>query len=65
MAAFTKKELRQFDRLTLAQSSINQMERIGARLRLRQFVEKHGQEKCDAMFAEIKRLGKLSTGLED
>jgi hypothetical protein len=52
---FTKAELRRFDTLTLATGSCSQVTRISARLKLRAFIEEHGKEKCDAMFAEIMK----------
>lgn len=54
-AEYTKEELAEFNRLTNKLSSLNQMHRIEARLDMPKFVEKHGKEKCDAMFVELQR----------
>lgn len=52
---YTKEELREFDRITNMLSSPRQMVRLDARLTLvPAFVEKHGKEKCDAMFEVLK-----------
>lgn len=50
---YTKAELREFDRLTMMTSSQDNFTRIKGRLQLRTFIEKHGQEKCDEMFAVL------------
>ena len=52
---YTKDELKEFDRLTNELSSHNQVARIGARMDIKKFIEKHGKEKCDAMFAELQK----------
>ena len=52
---FTKAELSEFDKLTMATSSRDQMERISARLKLTAFIKEHGREKCDAMFAALPK----------
>jgi hypothetical protein len=52
---YTKKELAELDRLSWLVSSQRQMERIDGRFRMRDFVAKHGKEKCDLMWDEIKR----------
>jgi len=53
---YTKEELSEFDRLTARLSSRDQMTRLNARLRdVPRFVAKHGQAKCNAMFAELQR----------
>lgn len=62
MADWTEKELREFDRITLLESSQNQMERIEGRLAVSRFVKDHGREKCEAIFAEIKRREKEKKG---
>lgn len=54
-AAWTKEELKAFEKLVDGTSSRNQVTRISARLDMRKFVEQHGKEKCDAMFAEITK----------
>lgn len=47
-------ELAEFDRLLDMTASRNQMERISGRLDMAKFVEKHGKEKCDAMFVHLE-----------
>jgi hypothetical protein len=54
-AKYSKKLLAEFDRLTSRLSSLNQLERIEARLEMPRFVEKHGKEVCDAMFAVLTK----------
>lgn len=51
---FTAAEFKQFDVLTLGCSSQNQMTRINSRLKLKAFMEKHGKEKCDAMWVKVQ-----------
>lgn len=51
---WTEEELREFDRLVDDVSSRNQLTRIDARLKMTAFVEEHGKEKCDAMFAYLE-----------
>lgn len=50
---FTEEEFKEFDRLTRNASCSDQVIRINGRLDLRQFREKHGKAKCDAMWARI------------
>lgn len=50
---WTPEELKEFDRLTWDVCSIHQMKRIEGRIAMPKFVEKHGKEKCDAMFAYL------------
>jgi len=45
----------EFERLSDMSSSQDQMDRINARLEFPKFIEKHGRELCDEMFAELKR----------
>ncbi len=52
--AWTKAEMAQFDRITWALSSRAQMQRLDGQFRIKAFIEKHGREKCDAMFAALK-----------
>jgi hypothetical protein len=52
---WTAEEFRRFDGLTNDLSSRNQLDRIAARLELREW-EKTDKPKLDAMFEEIKRL---------
>jgi hypothetical protein len=52
---YTKKELAEFRRLVRKAESQRQMDRIEARLEQPKFIEKHGREKCDAMFEELMR----------
>jgi hypothetical protein len=51
---YTAAELKAFDRLTQRLSDRDQMKRISARLYMPAFIEKHGKEKCDAMFEALK-----------
>jgi hypothetical protein len=51
---WTEEEFRRFDRLTWQLGSRDQLDRIGARLKLRKW-EQTDKPKLDAMFAEIKR----------
>lgn len=55
---YTKAELRKFDRLTLLQSSPDQLTRIQARFAVKVFLATHGKAKCDAMFAALTAKGK-------
>lgn len=55
---WTKEELKEFDRLSWESSSRDQVERISGRMELSAFVKKHGEEKCDAMFAFLMKKGK-------
>lgn len=56
---WTDAELVEFDDLVDAVSSRHQVERISGRLDMKKFIEKHGQEKCDAMWTHLqKRDGK-------
>jgi hypothetical protein len=52
---FTRKELSEFDRITLDMSSPNQLNRIAGRLAIRTFIDRHGKAKCDVMWEAIKR----------
>jgi hypothetical protein len=54
---YTKKEFDRFDYLTDKCCSRNQMQRIEGRLALTKFIDTHGLEKCNLMWAEIKRKG--------
>lgn len=47
-------EISTFDRLIDKTGSHDQVERIVGRMELRKFVEQHGKEKCDAMFAHLE-----------
>jgi hypothetical protein len=51
---WTEEEIKEFDRLLGETGSRNQLERIIGRLDMTKFVEKHGKEKCDAMFAHLE-----------
>lgn len=55
---YTESELKQFDRLTQKLHSRDQLTRIDGRLKVDAFVREHGKEKCDAMFAVLKRRDK-------
>jgi hypothetical protein len=52
---YTEADLREFRRLVLMTESRNQMSRINARFEMPKFIEKHGKEKCDAMFEILKK----------
>jgi hypothetical protein len=52
---FSDKDLRMFDRLTLRLSSPFGHVRINARFDLTNFIDQHGREKCDAMFAVLRK----------
>ena len=56
---WTPEELAEFDLLTWMVSSRDQTDRIRGRLDMDKFVEKHGKEKCDAMFAHLTKSEKL------
>ena len=60
---WTKKELDEFDDLTMQTSSKYQMERINGRMALNRFVEKHGKEKCNAMFEVLMRKAPQTRGI--
>lgn len=55
---WTAQELKEFDKLTWKVSSLRQMDRIIGRIEMQKFVDKHGKEKCDAMFAHLKEQDK-------
>lgn len=55
MTDYTEEELAEFDRITLGTSSRHQLDRVGYRIDLKEFIKKHGKDKCDAMFEEIQR----------
>ena len=50
---WTEEELTEFNRLTWELSSRANLSRIVARLDMDAFVQAHGKEKCDAMFAHL------------
>lgn len=54
-AVYTKRQLAQFDRITNGLHSPDQLKRIQARIDCKKFQATHGKEKCDAMFAELKK----------
>lgn len=54
---WTKQDITAFDRLVDGTSSRDQVKRIKSRLDLSTFVESHGREKCDAMFAHLEAGG--------
>ena len=54
---YTKEEFDEFLRLYDLGGSHNQCDRIESRLSMPKFVEKHGKEKCDAMFKVIQEEG--------
>lgn len=51
--AWTEDELKEFKRLSELSGSRHQMDRIDARIEMPKFVEKHGKEKCNAMWAHL------------
>jgi hypothetical protein len=51
---WTDEELAEFDRLVDKVSSRNQIQRIESRFEMPKFIEKHGKEKCDAMWAHLQ-----------
>jgi hypothetical protein len=51
---WTDEEIKEFDMLVDMASSPSQLERIEARLSMPKFIEKHGKEKCDAMFSFLE-----------
>jgi hypothetical protein len=53
-ATWTPEELAEFDRLIDEVSSPNQAIRSSARMRQNRFVNEHGKEKCDAMWAHLQ-----------
>ena len=59
---WTEEELKEFDTWTELFSSQSQTERISGRLGLREFMKKHGDEKCDAMFAVLVERDKKKRG---
>jgi hypothetical protein len=61
---WTKAEFDEFDRLTMKESSLSQMERIEARLDLKHFVDLHGKAKCDAMWVIIQENDKARKGIK-
>jgi hypothetical protein len=51
---WTPEELAEFDKLVDEVSSRNQAIRSSARMRQNRFVNEHGTEKCDAMWAHLQ-----------
>lgn len=60
---WTASEITEFDSLVDDVSSASQLARISARMRMREFVDKHGKEKCDAMFAHLEAGGDKSDNM--
>ncbi len=54
-SSYTEADLREFRKLVQGVESLNQLTRIAARLDMPKFIEKHGKEKCDAMFEILKK----------
>ncbi len=54
-STYTEADLREFRKLVLMTESRNQMNRSNARIEMPKFIEKHGKEKCDAMFEVLKQ----------
>lgn len=55
MAIYTPEMLQEFDRLTRKLSSRDQLQRIEGRTAMPKFIELHGKDVCDAMFAELQK----------
>lgn len=55
---YSEKLLKEFDGLTASLSSPDQLDRINARLTMNKFVAEHGEDVCDAMFAELLKRDK-------
>ena len=53
LAEFNDDDMREFTRLVALGESARQMDRITSRMEFPKFVEKHGKEKCDAMFTKL------------
>jgi len=54
---WTKEEITEFDRLIEDVSSQNQLSRISGRFGMQDFVNRHGKEKCDAMWLHLESGG--------
>lgn len=52
---FTEAELAEFNTETLKQDSLNNYLRVEGRLAIKRLIAEHGQEKCNAMWAELMR----------
>jgi len=59
MITWTKEEIAEFNSLVDKSGSRDQIKRIEARLGMRNFVEKHGDEKCDAMWKHLNKGGSI------
>jgi len=55
MKNYSRALLKRFDLLTNKLSSPDQLERISARMKIKEFVETHGKPICDEMFAVLKK----------
>lgn len=53
--AWAPEDLSAFEKLVDNTSSRDQLTRISARLDMQKFIEQHGKEKCDVMFAELTK----------
>ena len=51
---WTEEEIMEFDRLVDKVSSWDQATRSCARMEMNRFVNEHGKEKCDAMWAYLE-----------
>lgn len=58
-STWTTEEIVEFDCLVEMASSRQQMDRISSRIDMPEFIQKHGKDKCDAMFAHIEAGGAL------
>lgn len=55
MPQWTSKEFEEFNLLTYKTGSRDRVARIEGRIAMKKFIDKHGKEKCDAMWAEIQK----------
>lgn len=53
--AYTNDEYKQFVKLVEGQESRDQVVRITARLAMTKFIDEHGEEKCNLMFADLTK----------
>lgn len=54
---YTTAELEEFKRLYMATGSYDNAQRVIARIDLREFLEKHGKDKCNAMYEKLMAEG--------
>jgi hypothetical protein len=58
---FTNEEYKEFVKLVNGQESRDQVTRIGSRLAMTDFIKKHGNDKCNAMFAKLTEKDRKQT----